>query len=101
MTVRVLNGQQDLFSAAAAVNKGVLAQAPTTLVAEVRSDTHVQDMVGTELANANDELQAQVAAAAAQEARIKAMQQTLLNTGLGFAAVILDLKVCLVGNTYM
>ncbi len=55
---------------------------------------HLQDMVGTELANANDELQAQVAAAAAHEARFEAMRQTLLSTGLGFAAVMLDLKVC-------
>ncbi len=51
-------------------------------------------MVGTELANANDELQAQIAAAAAHEAQSDAMQKTLLGTGLGFAAVMLDLKVC-------
>ena len=58
-------------------------------------------MVGTELANANDELQAQVATAAAHGARIEAMRQALLSTGLGFAAVMLDLKVCAACRTQM
>ena len=50
--------------------------------------------MGTELANANEELQAQGAAAAAQGVCIEALQQALLGTGLGFAAVVLDMKVC-------
>ena len=52
----------------------------------------MQDMVGTELANANEELEALGAAVAGQAACIEAMQRSMLTTGLGVAAVVTSLK---------
>ena len=54
----------------------------------------MQDMVGTELANANEELEALGAAAASHAACVEAMQRSMLTTGLGVGAVITSLKVC-------
>jgi hypothetical protein len=50
-------------------------------------------MVGTELANANEELEALGAAAAGQAACVEAMQRSMLTTGLGVAAVVTSLRV--------
>ena len=48
--------------------------------------------MGTELANANDELREHIAADAAQALYNEALQRMLLGTVLGFGAVMLDLK---------
>ena len=49
----------------------------------------MQDMVGMELANANE---AHNAAAAGQAACIEAMQRSMLMTGLGVGAVVTSFK---------